>query len=870
VRESTTKKVDKYHFRASIPKYFRYGAVGALAVVLIVVGIALYRGSGDPDFRMKGFPSSLSKDVVATVEGYERREMEGDTLKYFISADRAVTFADDHQELENVLLRVMTPDGTGSDEIKARKAVYVPAEEKNFTVYFAGDVNIDTRDRLAVSTQNLTYERSSDIAKAEEAVAFSRDNIRGSSIGAVVNAAEKRVELLNSVSIETLGPSQPGDPAVKPTLINASYAAYDQMRELIELSGDVHVRSADSVPAAERIDIRSARANAELARLGEKLDVRQVELFENVQIRSGADTRMASNYAVYQRPAERFEMRGAVHIATNSDAAQTDFRAQAAVYEQLKQLVSLSGGVEITRGGDLVNGDTVVALLYGNQKLKKVDVNGNGLVRQVNAERTFEVTGPKIIAMFDPQQDLTSSDVLGNASATLVPVTAGSYSKVTLGAPNALRAKFRPGGLMETVSTEGRTVIHMHAPANDPQGANRRVTADTVRSVFSPDGKFLSRAEAVGKAELFIEPVTAAPDRYRTTVTAPRFDCDFFATGNNARTCDAGLKAVTVRDPMVASAGRGRQTLSSDKMSVRFNESTRDAELLTAAGNSKFSELARNATANTFEYNVSEQIVRLRGGEPTAWDDRARAKAAEIDWDTKNQQSALRGNVSTTYYSQKATGGATPFSGSNRPVYITSGQANIDHAAETAVYHGNARAWQDDNYLRAETISINQKESRLSAQGGVQSMLTRVAAGSGTSAKQPVHASGARMSYVRASGLLRYEEGVEIRQGSDRITGAVANIYLDDKNELSQTVVENQVVITQPGRKATGDYAQYIAANETVLLRGRPARINDAERGSSEGAEVLVYMREDRVVGQGKSERDPSGRIRSVFKVKND
>ncbi|HSI88068.1 MAG TPA: LptA/OstA family protein, partial [Pyrinomonadaceae bacterium] len=519
---------------------------------------------------------------------------------------------------------------------------------------------------------------------------------------------------------------------------------------------------------------------------------------------------------------------------------------------------------------DVVIGDTVVALLYGDQKLRKVDVDGNGLVRQVNAERTFEVTGTKIIAMFDPQQDLTSSDVFGNAAATLVPSTAGSYSKVTLGAPKALRAKFRPGGLMETVNTEGRTVIHMHAPENDPAGANRRVSADTVRSQFSPDGRFLSKAEAVGNAELYIEPVAAAPERYKTTVNAPRFDCDFFATGNSARSCDAGTKTETVRDPMVASAGRGRQTLSSAKLNVRFNEGSRDAEVLTASGNAKFSELARNATANTFEYNVTEQIVRLRGGEPTAWDDRARAKAGEIDWDTRNRRSSLRGNVSTTYYSQNATGGATPFSGSTRPVYITAGAADIDHAAETADYRQNARAWQDDNYLRAETISISQKESRLSAQGGVQSMLTRVASGSGGPSKQPVHASAARMNYVRSSGLLRYEEGVEIKQGNDRITGAIANIYLDDKNEVSQTVIENQVVITQPGRKATGDYAQYIAANETVLLRGSPARINDAQRGSSDGAEILVHMRDDRVVGQGKSERDPSGRIRSVFKVKND
>jgi len=66
-----------------------------------------------------------------------------------------------------------------------------------------------------------------------------------------------------------------------------------------------------------------------------------------------------------------------------------------------------------------------------------------------------------------------------------------------------------------------------------------------------------------------------------------------------------------------------------------------------------------------------------------------------------------------------------------------------------------------------------------------------------------------------------------------------------------------------------GDYAQYNAAEETVLLRGNPARIDDSENGSSQGGEVMVYLRENRVVGEGKTKQNTAGRIRSVYKVKN-
>jgi len=124
------------------------------------------------------------------------------------------------------------------------------------------------------------------------------------------------------------------------------------------------------------------------------------------------------------------------------------------------------------------------------------------------------------------------------------------------------------------------------------------------------------------------------------------------------------------------------------------------------------------------------------------------------------------------------------------------------------------------------------------------------------------------MSYNRDNRSLRYEGAVDIRQGTDRITSEVATILMDGKNEVEKTVVENNVVLTQPKRKAVGDWAQYTAQSEEFVLRGNPARIDDAEQGSSAGAQVTVYMKENRVVGESKAAQNNTGRIRSVYKIK--
>jgi hypothetical protein len=138
VAETKSIQIKTYHLRAKLPQYIRYAAVGLAAVTLVAILVGFYRSRNNPEFRMKGFPTSLSKDVVAQVNGYERREMEGDLVKYYIKADKGTTFSDNHQELENVYLEVYDLNGSPADKITAAKAVYVPEENKNFTGYFAG------------------------------------------------------------------------------------------------------------------------------------------------------------------------------------------------------------------------------------------------------------------------------------------------------------------------------------------------------------------------------------------------------------------------------------------------------------------------------------------------------------------------------------------------------------------------------------------------------------------------------------------------------------------------------------------------------------------------------------------------------------
>ena len=162
--EHKTHNIKNLHLRAKLPQYFRIAAIGALVLTVLAVVIGFYCERNKTPFHLKSEHTQLSQDVVAEVNGYERLETDGDVPKYYIKADKATTFSDNHQEMENVYLQVYDASGTNSDKMTAEKALYVPEENKNFTAYLAGNVHIETRDALIVNTPRITYTKSNETA----------------------------------------------------------------------------------------------------------------------------------------------------------------------------------------------------------------------------------------------------------------------------------------------------------------------------------------------------------------------------------------------------------------------------------------------------------------------------------------------------------------------------------------------------------------------------------------------------------------------------------------------------------------------------------------------------------------------------------
>jgi len=493
-------------------------------------------------------------------------------------------------------------------------------------------------------------------------------------------------------------------------------------------------------------------------------------------------------------------------------------------------------------------------------------------LRTMEPGHAAEVHSTNMDFNLDKDQRLESAIALEDVTAR----TLNADSDVVLSGSSSAEVKFQAQdkqSVLKQLDTTGRSVITMSAPksrANDKRAANKRLTADQVKLFWRGSGQDLEKAEANGNAELFVDPIDRSSESDRKTITAQSFNCDFYDKDNLAKACVANSNAKAVVEPVAPNPKRGTRTLTSQSMTTVFVPNTQDVDRFDAQGDAKFNENDRNGIASTVSYSAGDQTVRLRGGEPTVWDSRGRTKALELDSDLANHISYSRGRTSTTYYSQEQTNGAAPFSKVKSPVYVVSDRAEFNHDTGVATYTGNARAWQDDNFVRSDKLNLYINDKTMDATGHVQTALYNSKRKvESNSVVVPVFASADSFSYSDPNRTIHYEGNVDIKQGTDRLTSGVADVYLlKESNEMDRTIAQRNVVLTQPMRKGVGDWVQYTAADEVAVLKGNPARVEDAEKGNTEGARLTLSMRDSKITADDPRGPLSPGRVRTTHKIK--
>ena len=548
--------------------------------------------------------------------------------------------------------------------------------------------------------------------------------------------------------------------------------------------------------------------------------------------------------------------------AKDKNKLPVELTGQRVIYDALAGLARVSGGGTLTQGGQTAKADNLNGFFDPKtQNLRRTELRGNAYLKEQTPQKLSELQARDMDFFFDDQQDLKQAIATGAAQGRSLEKDAPRELKAERIEANYVGTP--QGSVLQTLNTQGRTTLKLIEIEEKQKtivirSSERVLEADSVNATFQPDGKFLAHVEANGKAVMTITPLQVTPKTERKTLRATKFNAEFLPTKNLLKTAiaegDASAEFEAMTPPPKPTkpnekTASGKRSLKGEKLTANIHPETQDVTDMLAEGAVKFTDGESHGTAERGTYDAPTQIVTLRG-KPLLWDESARTNADEIDAHLDSGESFARGKVRTTYYSRDTTGGAAPFKQGKAPVTIASDTAVLRHREAVARYQGNARAWQEDDFVRGDNLELDKGERVMNAWGNVQSAFYSVEREIEPGKKEivPIFVSADKLTYNDNDRQAHYEGKVKIRQASDQIDAAVADALMDENKKLSQLTAAQNVVLTQPQRRGTGDLLVYTAATDAAVLTGKPAFLEDKEHATtSKSPQLTLYLHDARM-----------------------
>jgi lipopolysaccharide export system protein LptA len=299
------------------------------------------------------------------------------------------------------------------------------------------------------------------------------------------------------------------------------------------------------------------------------------------------------------------------------------------------------------------------------------------------------------------------------------------------------------------------------------------------------------------------------------------------------------------------------------------------------------------ASAERAEYDGDLDRVTLSGGVQMS-DAGSVLWANQVASDRKTGDAQAVGAVKVNYAQENsAQGGGGHATAPVEPTHVIADRAELVHATSAATFYGKpVRLWQGGSQVQAPVIQLQRTGQRMIARSGsateqVHTILTSTgndAAGTAKSGAGAKAAASKQGTGTRLPGVVRIASGGLVYSGDLReaefsggvraetvdgtIRASEATIYLQPAGtaqsagtsaanavpslagDVEHMVATGQVVIEQPGRRATGERLVYTASDKLFMLTGdgkAMPRLVDSARGTIAGAVLQFHMGDNSV-----------------------
>jgi LPS export ABC transporter protein LptC/lipopolysaccharide transport protein LptA len=256
----------------------------------------------------------------------------------------------------------------------------------------------------------------------------------------------------------------------------------------------------------------------------------------------------------------------------------------------------------------------------------------------------------------------------------------------------------------------------------------------------------------------------------------------------------------------------GERQSSADRTEAHFDSRTSSLLELVQTGNFQFSEGMRAGRAQNARFEDGGAVVTLDGA-PVVTDSQMRLEAGHIRLNQKDSSFVAAKNVKTVTIN------------SGERVLVRSGQA--EGTAESVVYTGNAQLWRGTVFIRGERLAASTRDSRLQAEGKVQSNI------------ESIRAASDRLDFDDKVHIAHYTGNVRAQKQDMVLQTADMTVKLRE-NEIAEIIAVGAVTVTRGEQRGTGEEAVYDAATDSVVLTGKNAQVHDRQHGTVQGARLVM------------------------------
>jgi LPS export ABC transporter protein LptC len=682
--------------------------------------------------------------------------------------------------------------------------------------------------------------------------------------------------------VTVMGNPVTGTGGTKTTRIVAHHAAFYPAQSLLTFTDRVVVTTSDGLVvttevlqfdqetrvASTPVAIQFRQGELEGHAVGARIlaESRQVELLADVWV---ASRERSGQGALPEEPSVDTSPRGPFRL---------EIRSQRAFYDEQSWQLRFEGQVSLLQGEQTAQSASLLGQMDGqSRRLKRVELRGGVKLTTLPSAGTNQLTARDIDIELDGQERVTQALARGQVAA--VATSEGQLRQMEADQLTLQYALVGERSLPRTMTATGTVRLRLEVPEKStgmveptpstpsPALAQRTLEAKQVDLLFQPDGETLQQASARGEPLLTITPGVVTQTAERTRLRADQMQLEFAPTGNRLRRFLAEGRALATSDPLFQGSPRPRRTLAAQRLTGRFEEGTQQLAETIAEGAVRLTEEDRLAIADRATYSTRDDQILMRG-RPRLSDPTIQAQADEIDLHLGAEETVLRGRVRTTYFNRQATGGTLAFRQRQAPVSVAADRATIRHRTGVAQYVGDARAWQEDEFLRADRLELDRTQQSLLADGRAQSayyQLEREVA-PGRRERLPLFASADRIRYQDDQRRTFYDGAVRLRQGGDSLEAASAEALLDADHRLIQITARSQVVMTQPDRLARGEQIVYRPQEETAILTGTPAVLEDRSRQVLTQSEKLTLDMRGATI-QASPDADRRKRVRTSHRI---